>query len=38
MLADDICLMRIVQRYNMNMMATYDTLQVAADVCQRRIK
>lgn len=29
MLADDIYLMRIVQRYNMNLMATYDTLQVA---------
>lgn len=29
MLADDVYLMRIVQRYNMNLMATYDTLQVA---------
>lgn len=29
MLADDIYLMRTVQRYNMNLMATYDTLQVA---------
>lgn len=28
MLADDIYLMRIAQRYNMNLMATYDTLQV----------
>lgn len=35
MLADDIYLMRIAQRYNMatydtlSLMATYDTLQVA---------